>query len=190
MRETLAQGTIRLRRYRPGDGPSLYQAVHESILELTQWGFYRVDYTPQQAAADVRSNIRQWDKGQAFAYVIEEAPEGTPQGSPEESFVGQCRVEEIAYEHRNAALGWWVRTSHTGRGIATAAARLVAQAAFEDLNLIRLTVYTNARNVASRRVAAKIGGVLEGILRSQRIGPSGPIDCAIYGLLPGELRLE
>jgi ribosomal-protein-serine acetyltransferase len=190
LRETLAQGTIRLRRYRPGDGPRLYQAVLESIPELTRRGFYRVDYTPQRANADVRSNIRQWDKGQAFAYVIEEGPEGVPEEAPEGTCVGQCRVEEIEYEHRNAALGWWVRTSCTGRGIATAAARLAAQAAFEDLNLIHLHIYMASDNVASRRVAEKIGGVLEGILRSQRIGPSGPIDCAVYGLLPGELRLE
>ena len=181
MRETLAQGTIRLRRYRPSDAMSLYESVHESIPELTKRGFYRVDYTVQDAIADVRSNIRNWDMAQAYAYVIEETPGAM--------FVGQCRVEEIEYEHRNAALGWWVRTSCTGRGIATAAARLVAQAAFEDLNLIRLNIYMVADNVASRRVAEKIGGVLEGILRSQRIGPSGPIDCAVYGLLPTDLRL-
>lgn len=53
-----------------------------------------------------------------------------------------------------------MRTSKTGQGLATAAARLVARAAFEDLPVQTLGVYTNADNHASRRVAAKLGAVL------------------------------
>ena len=69
------------------------------------------------------------------------------------------------------------------------AVRLVAQLAFEDLGLIRLEISTRADNAASRRVAEKLGAVLEGVLRSTTMTPSGPVDCLMYGLLPHELRL-
>jgi len=78
-----------------------------------------------------------------------------------------------------------VRTSKTGRGIATAAGRLVARAAFEDLNLASLLIYTNANNRASRRVAEKIGAVLMKI-KPEKDGRF----CAVYELKPEDLRLE
>ena len=115
MKEALAQGTLRLRRYLPGDAARLYEAVCESRSELTSRGFYRVGYTLQDATEDVYSNIRNWDNARTYTYLIEETPQAT--------FAGQCSITEIEYEHRNAALGWWVRTSRTGCGIATEAAR-------------------------------------------------------------------
>jgi len=61
-----------------------------------------------------------------------------------------------------------VRTSQTGQGIATAAVRLVAQCAFEDLGLRRLELLIAVDNLASRRVAEKVGATFEGAL------PAGP----------------
>lgn len=60
-------------------------------------------------------------------------------------------------------MGYWVRTSQTRRGIATAAVRLIARFGFEDLGLRRLELLIATDNFASRRVAEKVGARLEGI---------------------------
>ena len=100
-------------------------------------------------------------------------------------FVGNCVVNEFEPERNHAALGWWVRTSKTSKGIATAAGRLAAQAAFEDLHLGSLSVYTNVGNIASRRIAEKVGAVLV------RIKPEDDgIYCAVYELKPEFLQSE
>jgi RimJ/RimL family protein N-acetyltransferase len=85
-------------------------------------------------------------------------------------------------------LGYWVRTSATRRGVATAAARLVLAAAFEDLDLLRVSIGVPVANSASHRVVAKLGAVREGVLRRELVLPGGPSDVVLYGLLRGELR--
>jgi ribosomal-protein-serine acetyltransferase len=171
MRDYVTDGRISIRKYRNGDEFALYEALRESIVELTRWGFYRVDFTMQDAVNDVASRITTWTAGEAYTFLIEELPGPV--------FLGNCRIEELELERNHASLGWWVRTSKTGKGIATAAGRLVAQAAFEELGLSSLSIYTNADNTASRRVAEKIGAALV------RIKPEDDGRyCAVYELKP------
>lgn len=175
MREHLAKGRISLRKYRIGDEFGLYEGVSESIEELTRWGFYQIGFSAEDAAKDVVSRIANWGAGKAYTFLIEELPGPV--------FVGNCRVEEIELERNHACLGWWVRTSKTSQGIATAAGRLVAQAAFKDLQLNSLGIYARFDNIASRRVAEKIGAVLV------RIKPEDDGSyCAVYELKPEYLQ--
>jgi ribosomal-protein-serine acetyltransferase len=177
MRNYMADGHISLRKYRLGDEIALFDGIRESIQELTQWGFYHAGFAIEDAEEDVVSRINNWDEGQAYTFLIE--------AGPGPIFVGNCGLNEFEPERNQAALGWWVRTSQAGKGIATAAGRLVAQAAFEDLRLASLVIYTNANNGASRRVAEKIGAVLVKIKPEE-----GGIYCAVYELKPENLRTE
>jgi RimJ/RimL family protein N-acetyltransferase len=181
MRNYLTDGRIVVRAYRPGDERGLCEAIRESMSELARYYIaFPADYGVRHAKGWVDACIGHWDEGHSFHYVIESVPEGT--------FLGECGIE-LDLPNKNGEIGYWVRTSHTCQGVATAAARLVAQLAFEDLGLIRLEISTRADNAASRQVAEKLGAVLEGTLRSKTMTPSGPVDCLMYGLLPHELRL-
>ena len=174
MRDFITDGRISLRKYRPGDEFALYEGVRESIQEVTRWGFYHPGFTLENAEKDVLDRVDSWNEGKGYTFLIEELPGPI--------FVGNCSINELELERHHAALGWWVRTSKTGKGIATTAARLVAQAAFEDLSLNSLSIYTNAKNIASRRVAEKIGAVLV------KIKPEGNgIFSARYELKPGDI---
>jgi RimJ/RimL family protein N-acetyltransferase len=66
-----------------------------------------------------------------------------------------------------ANLGYWVRTSETGRGIASKATRLVAQFGFAELGLQRIEILAAVGNVASQRVAEKAGAVRECVARKR-----------------------
>jgi RimJ/RimL family protein N-acetyltransferase len=94
-------------------------------------------------------------------------------------------VIEIERSTKHASLGWWVRTSRTQQGIATAAGRLAAAAAFEALHFPSLQIYTNTENIASRRVADKIGAKLVQI-KAEEDG----VFCAVYELKPEDLSQE
>jgi ribosomal-protein-serine acetyltransferase len=175
MREYLTDSYLSLRKYRLGDEFALYEGISESIAELTRWGFYHPGFTLEEAAEDVISRIQNWDEGKNYTFLIEALPGPL--------FLGNCTVEELELERNHAALGWWVRTSRTKKGIATAAARLVAQAAFEDLHLESLSIYTRANNLASRRVAEKIGAAL------MQIKPEEDGNyCSVFELKPEYLR--
>jgi RimJ/RimL family protein N-acetyltransferase len=116
----------------------------------------------------------------AFYYAVEDAASSR--------LLGSCGVSDYVSEHRHAMLGYWVRTSQTRRGIATRAARLVASAAFADLDLLRVSIGVPVANAPSHRVVEKLGAVREGVLRQELVLPSGPSDVVLYSLLPGELR--
>jgi RimJ/RimL family protein N-acetyltransferase len=72
--------------------------------------------------------------------------------------VGDCGLILTAVEGTpEVELGWIVRHDHWGRGIATEAAAAWRDAAFGALGLGRIVSMVSERNLASRRVAEKLG---------------------------------
>ncbi|MGH3133041.1 MAG: GNAT family N-acetyltransferase [Gaiellaceae bacterium] len=63
-------------------------------------------------------------------------------------------------------VGYWVARPARGRGICTSALRLLARWALDELRLQRLELITDPDNVASQRVAEKVGFQREGTLRA------------------------
>lgn len=64
-------------------------------------------------------------------------------------------------------LGYWVRSDCCRQGVATQAAQLLWQFGIETVGLNRLEIVVAVGNVASRRVAEKVGAVYEGVQRSR-----------------------
>jgi RimJ/RimL family protein N-acetyltransferase len=88
-----------------------------------------------------------------------------------------------------AAIGYWVAAAARGQGICTRALRLLARHALDELELQRVDLVTDPDNVASQRVAEKVGFQREGVLRAHLRHPDGRIrDSVVFSLLPGELR--
>ncbi len=81
--------------------------------------------------------------------------------------VGNCGLNSFDQLNRRANLGYWVHSGHTGRGIATAAATLVASHGLTELGLLRLEVVMSVHNLGSRRVAERIGATHEGTLHNR-----------------------
>jgi ribosomal-protein-alanine N-acetyltransferase len=75
-----------------------------------------------------------------------------------------------------------------GRGVTTRAVRLLCNWLFEDLRLARIQLLAEPDNVASWRVAERVGFTREGLLRSWTEMKGRRRDFYIYSLLPGEPR--
>jgi len=87
------------------------------------------------------------------------------------------------------SIGYWVAESARRQGTCTRALRLLSRFALDELELQRLELVTDPDNVASQRVAEKVGYRREGVLRSHLRRPDGRIrDSVMFSLLPGELR--
>ena len=88
-----------------------------------------------------------------------------------------------------ATVGYWVATSERGNGVCTRALRLLSRHALDDLEVQRVDLVTDPDNIASQRVAEKVGYRREGVLRAHLRHPDGRIrDSVMFSLLPGELR--
>jgi ribosomal-protein-alanine N-acetyltransferase len=90
--------------------------------------------------------------------------------------LGSCGLVGVTAKHLVAevvyAVAPWAR-----------AVRLLCDWAMTDLGLARLEIYVEPSNVASRAVAARLGGQFEGVLRSKALIQGTRRDMALYALL-------
>jgi RimJ/RimL family protein N-acetyltransferase len=85
-------------------------------------------------------------------------------------------------------IGYWIAADARDGGVCTAALRVLCRWGFDDLGLGRLELVTDPVNVASQRVAEKVGFQREGVLRSHLVHRDGRRrDSVMFSLLPGEL---
>jgi RimJ/RimL family protein N-acetyltransferase len=104
------------------------------------------------------------------------------------SVVGGIGMGVNVHDYRGR-IGYWMAAGSRGRGICTRALRVLSRFGLDELGLQRLELITDPDNVASQRVAEKVGFQREGLLRAHLRHPDGRIrDSVMYGLLPGELR--
>ncbi len=79
-------------------------------------------------------------------------------------FAGEINLSSVQRgPYQNAYVGYWIDEAMAGRGYIPEAFVVVCRFAFEDLALHRLQASIIPRNLASRRVAEKVGLREEGI---------------------------
>ncbi len=86
---------------------------------------------------------------------------GEPAASDEVVVLGEVGLRNIDRIHRRAEISWWTSPDHRGRGIATAATRLLTDWALSDTGggLAQVWARIDPHNRASGRVAAAAGFV-------------------------------
>jgi len=102
--------------------------------------------------------------------------------------IGTTRFLDMSLEHRHVEIGWtWYAPDHWRTAVNTECKYLLLSYAFEVLGCIRVQLRTDERNERSRRAIERIGGVLEGIIRKDRITKDGwQRSSAQYSLLAEE----
>lgn len=179
----LTDKRVLLRPYRIEDIGELYIAARESIPEVGHWlPWCHKNYTREESAAWVESRPQAWRDGVEYSFAITDRASG--------KFVGGCGLNQFDNDRQRCNLGYWVRTSVTRTGYATAAAFLLARWGAELLHLERLEIIAAVGNIASQRVAVKAGALREGIARS-RIRVNGvQHNAVVFSLVRSDLLEE
>ena len=152
-----ADPDILIRPYRVDDAAAVTEAAHESVPEVQPWmPWCHPALTVDDSRAWLLLQVTAFERGEAYEFAIVSAAG---------RLIGGCGINQIDRENRRANIGYWVRTSATRRGAATAALGLVRDFAFGRTNLVRLELVIACDNAASLRVAEKAGAWREGILR-------------------------
>jgi ribosomal-protein-serine acetyltransferase len=182
MRDDLSEGRVRVRKYRSEDAGALFEAASESAADVNRWlPWCHEGYTLAEAKDSVARRSVSWEKGDAYDFLIED--------TATLGYVGGISINHVIPEGMRANLGYWVRTSRTGQGFATAAARLLGRWAMEDLGLTRLEIVVALGNKPSQRVAEKVGAVREGVLRNRLVIHGVFHDAVMYSLIPSDFGL-
>lgn len=178
----LSDETITLRPFEFGEENELQKAVQASLPELKPWmAWANKDYSSDTARNFIAITRAQWASGEMYAFAITDAQTG--------ELLGGCSLSHIHPVYHFCNLGYWVRSSRHGEGIAGRATKLVAKFAFEKVKLIRAEIVIAVGNGSSKRVAEKVGAHYEGVLINRMVVGKEIYDAHMYSLLPSDFTL-
>jgi len=144
--ELLTRGPVVLRRWRAADADTVCDLVVASLEHLRPWMSWAAGFGPRDAARFAAQCEQDWESGAAFNYAIISG--GAPAGS--------CGLMA-----RSGAggleIGYWVAARYLRRGLATAAAGALVDAAFGLPGIGQVEIVHDAANVASGGVPPKLG---------------------------------
>jgi RimJ/RimL family protein N-acetyltransferase len=172
--EVVETARLRLEATRAGRGGAISDAVAESYDELKRWMPWAKE---PQSAGDSEGHCRamqaRWHAREELDFCFVRKSDGL--------LVGKGGLHTIDWSLPKFELGYWVRSSCTRLGLATEAARGLAEMARRSLGAVRLEIASDARNTASRKVAEKAGFELEGVRRRSRRDVAGELaDSCMY----------
>jgi ribosomal-protein-alanine N-acetyltransferase len=100
--------------------------------------------------------------------------------------IGTCGYLIINQNHKFAEIGYVLSRKYWNKGFVTEAVGEVIKYSFERLNLNRIQIHSVVENIASSRVAEKVGMKFEGILRERFIMKGEFVNVKIYSILKKE----
>jgi RimJ/RimL family protein N-acetyltransferase len=179
--ESFETERLTIRAPRPGDGHLVLPAIIESLPELRKfpaslpWAIG--EQTPESAELFCRTGYSSFIARKDLPYLLVERNSGL--------LAGCSGLHRINWSVPKIEIGYWCRTSMSGRGFITEAVRGLAAMALGKLGARRLEIITDEENVKSWRVCERCGFTLEGTLRNECRSPDGTLrNTRVYALLP------
>jgi RimJ/RimL family protein N-acetyltransferase len=107
----------------------------------------------------------------------------------EKRIIGGIALHEIDSSSKRAEIGYWVGEKYWRKGIVSEAAEALLNFSFNKLKLNRVYAFVATQNIASNRLAKKLGFKYEGMLRKHSMSSLGKInDLYVYGLLKKDFK--
>lgn len=139
-----------IRPYCKEDVGSFYHCVRDSVSEFSQFlPWVSEQFSIFDAESWVKNAIHIFQTGRQYDFVVEEVESG--------NLVGGVGLLNIHFQEVD--LGYFIGTAYCGLGYATQAARLAIGLARERLDLKAINIYIEENNVASIKVAEKLGAI-------------------------------
>lgn len=151
-----------IRSYRETDGIELTQAFIESINELRQWMPWAQEDAQRDAASSeghfIAQAMEKWQRREELEMIIVDK-------NNDEKIWGAIGFRAIDWAVPKMEIGYWLRTSMTGKGLMTEAVNALTRYGFMQLNAQRIEILCDEQNIKSRGIPERLGFVQEGILR-------------------------
>jgi len=171
----LSDGRVTLRGWRLSDVPQIVAMCSEP--DVIRFTSVPVPYDADDARLWLDLHPARLAAGDGAAFAITDGGDELPVGS-----IGV----RVMHDQGIAETGYHVVEARRGRGLATAALRLIARWTFAELPVARLQLTTHLDNPGSQRVAEKAGFTREGVLRAWADQRGERPDLVMWSLLPGD----
>lgn len=178
--QPLANDTLVIRPFEAGDADEFVRAAHESIETVGSWmSWCTPSFNREQALAWFAACDQDREAGRAYDMGLFCAATG--------QLLGGAGINQLSPHHRYGNIGYWVRQSRQGCGIARQAVALLREFGFERLGLFRLEIVMGVGNTASEAVAIAAGATFECRARNRIFLHGQPMDAHIYSLVPANV---
>jgi N-acetyltransferase len=119
------------------------------------------------------------ERGQQYAFCV--------QMRHNEQIAGVTRLTHLDPVNRQLEVGSWLHPDFWRSGINTEAKFLLLRYCFEQLDIVRVQFRTDVQNHRSRQALEKLGAVMEGVFRNERIRDDGTTrDAVFYSIIDAE----
>jgi RimJ/RimL family protein N-acetyltransferase len=174
--EPLTDGVVTLRPWRDDDAETIAAALEDP--EIPRWTRVPSPYGDADAREWLAYDKECWASGEGAHFAVVDATSG--------ELLGSVGIVDFEWDDHRAEIGYWVAQKARRRGVARRAIRLLCTWAFAELDIVRLEILPDVRNVASIGVAAACGFTNEGVRRKYMVIKDELCDCVSFSLLKGE----
>lgn len=160
-----------IRAPRPGDGLRVFEAIVESLAALRAfpaslpWALDEPSVDASEEFCRTGSSNFAARRDFPLLFLLRDS----------DTLIGSGGLHNPRWSAGTFEIGWWGRTSFTGRGLISEAVRAVSDFAFASLSAHRVEALTDDLNERSWRLCERTGMDLEGVLRNERIAPDGTL---------------
>jgi ribosomal-protein-serine acetyltransferase len=150
-----------IRTPRPGDGPLINAATHQSLDELRPWMPWAMGDVPVAETEEyVRHAYANFLTRRDLPLLLLQRETG--------AFIGGSGLHRIDWDVPKFEIGYWCSTPFTGLGYITEAVNGLTAFAFTTLGARRVEIRCSARNERSAAVARRCGYTQEAIFPNYR----------------------
>lgn len=150
MHDSIRTARLLIRCWQPEDAPLLKEAIDSSLPELQRWVPWAMhEPTPVDALAARLATMRnKFVNGDDWPFgIFDQAETRVLGGTGLHPRMGSDVLE----------IGYWIRTSETGRGYATEAAEALCAEAFACTGIARVEIHCDAANQRSAAIPRRLG---------------------------------
>lgn len=166
-----------LRPYRAGDGAAKFAAVTEDVEDLMRWMAWPKNHASVEDSENyVRDMAGKWQTREALILAIFSLDEKT--------LYGGVGFHGLNWNVPSLEIGWYLRKSARGQGIASEAVELCCRLAFDHIKVNRVWGSCDVANSRSAKLFERVGFTREAHLRSESRDHHGNLrDTFVYGML-------
>ena len=164
-----------------GDGPQFFEALSESLVEMRRFlaALPWIAAEPNLEASELycRNGQANFVSRKDLPFFLFERATG--------QLIGATGLHRTVWATPKTEVGYWVRSSRSGRGFVTEGVEATVRYAFERVGAVRVELITDEANLASRKVADRCGFELEGTLRRDHRAADGSLrTTCLYARFP------
>ncbi len=171
---------VLIRPLRPGDGPTVWEAVEELREQIGPWlPLVEKMLGVDDCEAAARRGAARWQTREDLMVSVFEQITGR--------YLGGSGLHRIDWSVPAFEIGYWLRTTAWKQGYISETVRVLCRFAVETLGANRVEIQCDERNTRSIAVPRRLGFVQEATLRNNcRDGRGELRDTLIFALTPDD----